>query len=258
MNIAPCERSERVFSPAGQKDLLSPRAKFFADPVQPDRGYRIGFNVGHVPGMGVDAAFDFNRFAFKALPLVDPDGVWLTAHLAKPDSLFEQAWSVYNEAFPDFERRSFLDQQQVMSHPRYRFSAIMDEEAVVGAIGYWDLTGFRFIEHFAVASAQRSHGYGQRVIQLMQRSLSLPILLDVDPFSTDQAAARRVAFYERLGFNYCANAVTLPPYVGKTTAPTNLMSWPMALDGAGRAMAQSAIEREVYGLHAFVPRHHAV
>jgi len=258
MNIAQCERSEWVLSSSGQKDLSSNSAKFFADSLQSERGDRESSNVERMPGRSVDAYGHFNRFAFKAVPLVDPDGLWLSAHLVKRDETFGQAWRIYVESFTDFERRSFLEQRQVMLNPRYRFSAILDRSEVVGVLGCWELSGFCFIEHFAVSSSHRSSGYGRRVIQLLQRQVQGPVLLDVEPFGTDLFAARRVTFYNRLGFNYCGKAVTLPPYVGKVTAPSNLMSWPMPLGREACAQALSTIEREIYGLHSFMPHHHAV
>ncbi len=258
MNIAQCERPERVFSSTGRSGLTSNNAKFFADPVLTESSHRKDFRVGAAQRMGADSLPDFDRFAFKALPVIEKEGLWLSSHLGKQDAEFDQAWAVYNEAFADFERRSHFEQMRVMAHPRYRFSAIRLDNDVLGALGYWDLPGFCFIEHFAVSSAHRSGGYGRRVIRLLQRHVQGPILLDVEPFGFDRDAARRVTFYARLGFHYCGKSVTLPPYEGKTTGPSNLMSWPMALDRESREQVVETIRREIYGLSAFAPHHHAV
>jgi RimJ/RimL family protein N-acetyltransferase len=172
--------------------------------------------------------------------------------------MFDQAWSIYNASFSDFERRSLFEQMQVMRQPRYRFSAIRKKGAVVGVLGVWHLRDFCFVEHVAIAPEHRSGGYGRRALQALQRHVRGPIILDVEPFGTDLAAARRVAFYQRLGFHYCGHPVSLPPYAGKTAEPSNLMSWPLALDGENRERAVEAIARDVYGLHPLVPRHRAV
>jgi len=258
MNIAECERSERVFSSTGQNDLASNSAKFFAYPVQSESAFQESFRIGDVQWMGAEAVGDFNRFAFKALPIVEKDGLWISAHLIGRDDVFNQAWTIYTEAFADIERRSLFEQMRVMRHPHYRFSAVRDEDAVVGVLGYWDLPGFCFIEHFAVSAACRSGGYGRRAIRLLQQHVKGPVLLDVEPFGFDQNAARRVAFYNRLGFRYCGDPVTLPPYEGKATGPTNLMSWPMALDREGRERVAEIITREVYGLDTSALCHSAV
>ena len=258
MNIAQCERPNRVFSSTGQNDLTSNNAKFFAYPVQSESTHRESSSVGYTLGKGVSEYGDFNRFAFKALPLVDKHGLYISAHLVRRDDVFDQVWAIYTEAFSDFERRSLFEQMHVMRHPHYRFSAIRHVEEVVGVVGYWEISGFCFVEHVAVSASHRSGGYGRRAIQLVQQNAQGPILVDVEPFGTDQLAARRVAFYNRLGFHYCGTPVTLPPYAGKTTEPSNLMAWPMALNLAEREQVVETIKRVVYGLQTFMPRHNAV
>ena len=171
--------------------------------------------------------------------------------------MFREAWSIYNASFSDLERRSLSEHLSAMRHPHYRFSAIQANGAVVGMLGIWTLDGFSFIEHLAVAPEHRSAGYGRRALQTLQRHVRGPIMLDVEPFGTDLNAARRIAFYQRQGFHYCGHPVVLPPYAGKASAPSNLMSWPMPLDGESREWVVETIEREIYGIHPFVPRRRA-
>jgi ribosomal protein S18 acetylase RimI-like enzyme len=125
----------------------------------------------------------------------------------------------------------------------------MHEDAVVGVLAWWKLPGFCFVEHFAISSAQRSGGYGRRAMELLQAHAACPIMVDVAPFGADHQAARRVAFYNRLGFKYCGASVTLPAYEGKAAAPSNLMAWQADLDSAGRTRVLEAIGREIYGIH---------
>jgi ribosomal protein S18 acetylase RimI-like enzyme len=194
----------------------------------------------------------------QADPSFNHDGLWFSSHLDPRDGMFTQAWSIYNASFSDLERRSLFEQLHVMRQPRYRFSALRLEGAVVGVLGVWYLPGFCFVEHLAIAPERRSGGYGRGALQTLQRHVRGPVVLDVEPFGTDLNAARRVAFYRRLGFHYSGRPVTLPPYVGKAAAPSNLMSWPAALDGEARGQVVETIEREVYGLHPPVPRRSAV
>lgn len=258
MNIAQNERSERVFSSTGQNGLTSDNAKFFAYPVQSESTYRAGFGSGHRPGMAVDEAVDFRRFAFKALPVCGAEGLWFSAHLAARDEVFKQAWAIYAEAFTGVARRSRCEQARIMRHPRYRFSAVMHEGSVVGVLAWWELPGFCFVEHFAIASAHRSGGFGRRAMKLLQSSVACPIVLDVEPFGTDYHAARRVAFYHRLGFAYCGQSVTLPAYEGRATAPTNFMSWGSALSRAGCERVLETIGCEIYDQRIEVPYPNAV
>jgi ribosomal protein S18 acetylase RimI-like enzyme len=195
----------------------------------------------------------FSRFAFKALPVCGSEGLLFSGHLFRQDDVFEQAWAVYGEAFTGAERRTRHEQARVMDHPRYRFSAIMHAGAVVGVLAWWRLSGFCFVEHFAIAKAHRSGGFGGRAMALLQEHEAGPVLVDVEPFETDCAAARRVAFYRRLGFAYCGQPVTLPPYDGKPETPSNFMAWGMDLEREGRARALETVCREVYGRPAAVP-----
>ena len=56
--------------------------------------------------------------------------------------MFQKAWSIYTESFADFERRSLFEHLKVMRQPRYRFSAILRGQEVVGVLGMWTLPGF--------------------------------------------------------------------------------------------------------------------
>ncbi len=252
MNTAQSQRSERVFSSTGLRGLTSDNAKFFANPVSSESTYRVSFSGGHSPETGVHAVVDFRRFVSKALPVIGADGLSLSAHLVAQDAVFEQAWAIYAEAFTGFERRTRREQMRVMRDPAYRFSAVMHAGSVVGVLAWWELPGFCFVEHFAVSSAQRSGGFGRRAMALLQAHVACPVVVDVEPFGAEHQASRRVAFYNRLGFSYCGRAVTLPAYEGRSTAPSNLMAWPMALDPAGRERVLETIGSEIYGRSAAV------
>lgn len=245
MNIAQNERSERIFSSIGPNGLTSDNRKFFAYPFQLESMYR-GFGYGHGSDWNVDQAVDFRCFAFKTLPVCGNEGLWFSAHLTERDELFNQVWSIYTEAFTPVERRTRLEQLHTLRDPRYRFSAVMHEHAVVGVLAWWDLPGFCFVEHFAISSAQRSGGFGRRAMTLLQTHVAGPIVLDVEPFNLDQQAVRRVSFYQRLGFSYCMQPVFLPAYEGKPVAPTNFMAWQTSLDHAGCDRVFDTVTRVIY------------
>jgi hypothetical protein len=207
---------------------------------------------------GVDAVGTFNRFAFKALPVCGQNGLWFSAHLIQHDEVFERTWAIYKEAFSGLERRTRRDQMGVMVHPRYRFSAIMHENSVVGVLAWWELPGFCFVEHFAISAEQRSGGFGRRAIALLQSHVNAPILVDVEPFGTDYLAARRVAFYNRLGFSYCPQPVTLPAYRDRSSAPSNFMAWNATLDGHVRERMFDTVCHEVYHQRVCVSHFRAI
>jgi ribosomal protein S18 acetylase RimI-like enzyme len=199
------------------------------------------------PATGAVAALEFERFAFKALPVFERGGLWITPHLGASDRRFADAWRILATSFADYEQRSYADHLATLRHPRYRFSALVSGDDVVGVLGLWDLPGFRFIEHVAIADAHRSSGYGGRAVRLLQQRLSGVIALDVEPSCANAEATRRVAFYERHGFRYDARSVTLPPYEGKGTGPSHLMVWPRTPEPVAREAMLADIRAELYG-----------
>jgi GNAT superfamily N-acetyltransferase len=201
----------------------------------------------------VDEAADFNRFAFKALPVLGKEGLSISAHLGEQDEVFKRAFAIYAEAFSGLERRSLCEQRDVMRRPHYRFSAVLREGEPVGVLAWWKLSGFCFVEHFAIAEAHRSGGLGRRAVELLLGHVAEPVAVDVEPFGTGHAAARRVAFYRRLGFAYCGQPVTLPAYRGKGSAPSNFMVWGAEPDRGERERIFETICSEIYSLDASVP-----
>jgi ribosomal protein S18 acetylase RimI-like enzyme len=222
-------------------------AKYFAYPnvreIVDGVETRISGGMNGRPAV-IDA--DFRRLAFRALPVFEKGGLWFSAHLDLSGAMFEKAWKIYSESFSDFEKRHFQNKVAIHSHPRYRFSAVMDGDRVAGVLAVWRMPEFWFVEHLAISPEIRSAGLGGRCVRLLQDHARTPILLDVEPRSMDAQAERRVAFYERMGFHYCDEAVTLPPYAGKRTGVSHLMAWPHVLDGTGRDDAVAAISRTIY------------
>ena len=242
------ERSEVVFPTRGS---WSPFLKSTGTCVlgrTAKRADREGNKEGTSP-VELESFLSFESFAFKTLPLSGgQEGLWISAHLDSDSPLFQPTWEVYVSSFHDFERRDLEEQRKVMAHPRYRFSAVMCDARPVGLLSWWVLDGFVFVEHFAIAASARSGGLGARVLTLLQAHVKVPILVDVEPLGSDPHAERRVAFYQRQGFHYCEEAVTLPPYLGKGTAPSNLMAWGCTLDAALRARCVAEIETVIYGI----------
>lgn len=259
MNIRSSERPARVFSSASLNDSASDHAKFFAYPVQTDSTAQSRREVAYLPGADAATAGEPLDAALDGRLGMAENGLWLSPHLAPQGERFDQVWAIYTASFADSERRSLGEQLEAMKQPHYRFSAILHGSDVVGVLAYWELTGFCFVEHFAISSAHRSGGFGHRVMALLQKHVQRPIVLDVAPFGSDQTAARRVAFYQRLGFHYCGVSVELPAYAGKPVEASNLMAWPQALDRVDREVVLATIEREIYGVPTTrVPRHTAV
>ncbi|MDR6565407.1 GNAT family N-acetyltransferase [Chitinophaga ginsengisegetis] len=118
--------------------------------------------------------------------------------------------NLYEEAFPEEERRPWNQQLSLVASGKLQLLRIVREDAFAGFIFYWNLPAFSFIEHFAIHPAARGGGAGTQVMQLMEAQLN-GIVLEVEPPVTEQAI-RRIKFYERLGYQTFAESYYQPPY----------------------------------------------
>ncbi len=142
--------------------------------------------------------------------------------LGTPDC--EQMTALYLSAFPEDERRPVDELHALLAgEPSFVAWAIKDAGEFVGFVTYWDFDACRYVEHFAISSSCRGHGYGGEVIEEVKRTTALPVILEVEPPSTEQAR-RRVAFYQRHGFALSDYPYAQPSYRsdGKTF-PMRLM-----------------------------------
>ncbi|KAA3436655.1 GNAT family N-acetyltransferase [Rufibacter hautae] len=159
---------------------------------------------------------------------------------------FSQAWQWYEEAFPPEERRTLEQQTQLFTDSAYRFLAIMDQEEFAGFFGIWQLSGFTFLEHFAVVPSHRGKGTGSKALAILLETIPPPVLLEVEP-PHSEIAQRRIRFYERLGFLLNDFEYRQPPYVaGMHWVPLLLMSYPSALDPSELEKVKGQLYNFVY------------
>lgn len=112
--------------------------------------------------------------------------------------LFKIALNLYKSSFPIEERRDDKEQDRVLQKDEYHFDLIMDEEAFVGIMLYWDIGEWIFLEHFAILPNLRGRGYGKAALDLLKMKKK-PILLEIEP-PDDDMTQRRYDFYKRNGF----------------------------------------------------------
>lgn len=130
-------------------------------------------------------------------------------------------------AFPVDERRPEAEYAGLLADPRYCLEMIVEEEQPLGFFSSWDLTGFTYIEHFAVEAGCRGRGVGGAALRSFVAAHEGPVILEVEPPGTGADAVRRIAFYERQGFRYNPVRHVQPPYApGLRPVVLHLMSWP--------------------------------
>ncbi len=108
--------------------------------------------------------------------------------------------AIYQQSFPVDEQRPIDDIVRLMNEEvRYTVMALVDDcNQCIGILTTWGFYTYMYIEHFAIAPAQRAKGYGTIMLCNYMDSLSIPIVLEVEP-PTDNVSQRRIAFYERCG-----------------------------------------------------------
>lgn len=149
-----------------------------------------------------------------------------------PDVDFSKAWEIYERSFPDDERRSFMGLSSALKDPKFNFECHKDTFGNVnGIMASWVLgeNDFKYIEHIAVDSTQRSQGVGSSILRPVL-SAGTPVVLEVEPASLNEDAARRIKFYERLGFHVNDFTYFQPPYdESKSPLLLKVLSYPNPL-----------------------------
>ena len=115
------------------------------------------------------------------------------------------------EAFPVAERRSSESLAALFNHSEMTCQVILLDDTPIGVFNTWDLSLFRYIEHFTIVPSLRGKGFGKRVLHDYVRQVPPPVILEVEP-PISTIAQRRIQFYENEEFVLCPNAYCQPAY----------------------------------------------
>ncbi|OAV64335.1 hypothetical protein Barb6XT_02842 [Bacteroidales bacterium Barb6XT] len=128
------------------------------------------------------------------------------------DPLLTEIETIYTLSFPETERRDFpLLLNLLKDTPRFTLYALLKAGNCAGFLSTWQLEGFTYIEHFAIAFSQRNSGTGTAALQQFLRNCPTSVILEVEP-PTDSLTCRRISFYNRLGFQLSPVPYKQPPY----------------------------------------------
>ncbi len=125
----------------------------------------------------------------------------------------EQFIALYESAFPMDERRPTAD-ELALADKRFELRTIRHEGAYAGFITLWHFDTFVYVEHFATLPELRGHGIGSRTLQMLRHESAQPIVLEVELPEND-TARRRIAFYQRAGFDTMPQPYEQPPYTAE-------------------------------------------
>lgn len=134
---------------------------------------------------------------------------------------------IYCGAFPAEQTRPGLFGGSSPFKNKPQIIAVTADSTPVAILTWWHLGASVHIEHFAVAPANRQQGLGSRILKQFVNKIAnyLSVSVEVEPPDSDKLAARRIKFYQRLGFEVIDTTYIQPPYTEQTgSVPLWLMS----------------------------------
>lgn len=124
------------------------------------------------------------------------------------DKFYSEAMKIYGESFSIHEQRELESQISILQNDEYHFDVVVDEGKLIGAILYWEIGQFIYVEHFFIEPSMRNKHYGERILSAMKGK---PVILEIDP-PVDEMAVHRRNFYLRCGFVENTYKHVHPPY----------------------------------------------
>ncbi len=116
---------------------------------------------------------------------------------------WNSVWALYEESFPEAERRKRADHLRACTDVRFFPSSAWEGRELIGLLFFWEWDSYRYLEHLAVNPSLRGKGHGSRMLRHLRDS-EHTVILEVDPL-VNELSVRRLQFYERAGY-------TLTPY----------------------------------------------
>lgn len=147
------------------------------------------------------------------------------------NKLWQQVWMLYNESFPDHERRRINAHTKASDDPAYHSEIVVENGSLLALLFYWEYEDKLYVEHFAVNPAMRGKNVGSRIMrEFIEDNKGRTIVLEIEP-PEDDTTRRRLAFYERLGFRDTGFIYMHPSYSKKDGVPHRLqvLSYPEAI-----------------------------
>lgn len=158
-------------------------------------------------------------------------GMKITRLKSPEDKFYGDFFELYKEAFPDFERRTSVQQAKALASDDFNLEAFEDANGnFAGFIAYWNFPESVFIEHFAVIEKFRACGIGSKILGGFLEKHLKPCIIEIE-IPEDEISRRRLRFYENFGF--IKSAFRIFPIYGKCGGKELLiMSRPSAISEA--------------------------
>lgn len=138
--------------------------------------------------------------------------------------LREAAHELYEESFPEKERRSRAAQEAAAMDDAARCRIITDDGSLAAIVYFWLSPEMLYLEFLAVAPSMRGQSIGAELLRTLRAEYpDRRIVLEIEP-PIDGLALRRLGFYRRNG--YVANGYDYvhPSYrLGEAACPHPLV-----------------------------------
>lgn len=166
------------------------------------------------------------------------------------DEAFQDVCQLLADTFIDDEQRSMESLRTVTDcSPLFGLHAVERDGRFAGMVSTWNFGKYLYVEHLAIVESLRGQGLGTSVMGLVCQRSGLPMVLEIDLPGLSTEAARREAFYERLGFHAWSAAYQQPPYgPGKNSVPMELMARGLEETPECVAIVVALLRRHVYGI----------
>lgn len=112
-------------------------------------------------------------------------------------------------SFPHAERRERRHWESAFRDPLCDARLYGNAEAL---LVFWNFGHCRYVEYFAVSPDARGNGVGSALLKNFIAESDVPVILEIEPPEASEKNARRLKFYERLGFVRNGGEHFHPPY----------------------------------------------
>ncbi|SMB81440.1 Ribosomal protein S18 acetylase RimI [Desulfonispora thiosulfatigenes DSM 11270] len=161
---------------------------------------------------------------------------------------WEVFWEIYNDSFPEDEKRNLQAQKRLLDNPKYKILPYKAKNETIGFCTVWELGDFLYVEHAATHQKVRGKGHGEKMYQGLIKEYPTKIVLEVEPPDTE-IAKRRINFYQRLGFKLNSYDYVQPAYdESKKPVPLMIMSYPNNLVKDEFVDVRDTLYEQVHGL----------
>jgi ribosomal protein S18 acetylase RimI-like enzyme len=127
------------------------------------------------------------------------------------DFRLKSIFSAYCETFPENERRSEKQFENLFIQEKVSIFSILNNSQFIGYFIIWELNNFSFLEHFEISEKFRSQSFGSKVLKKITEN-NPKIILETEHENLNSNASKRIRFYQANGFHKISNSYIQPSY----------------------------------------------